>query len=87
MVEVKKKEGETAESLLRRFSRKVQQSGILIQAKKKKFYESPKSKREIKEVAMRKKQIKERREFLKKIGKLNEQPGVRMKLSRLKRIK
>lgn len=36
-IEVKKKEGETASSLLFRFSKKVRQSGILAEARKRRF--------------------------------------------------
>ena len=38
MVEVKKKDGESFESMFRRFSRKIQQSGVLIRARKTRFY-------------------------------------------------
>ncbi len=70
MVEVKKKEGESFESLLRRFNRKIQQSGVLVRARKIRFYEPPKSRRLMREDARRRSQLKEKREELKKIGKL-----------------
>lgn len=72
MVEVKKKDGETTESLIRRFTKRVQQSGVLIRAKKSRFLESPKNKRKIKEDALRRLEIKEKKEYLRKIGKLEE---------------
>ncbi|MBU0707778.1 30S ribosomal protein S21 [Patescibacteria group bacterium] len=72
MVEVRRKDGESGEGLIRRFTRKVQQSGVLLRAKKKRFYEQPKSKREMKEDAIRKKGVREKRDYLKKIGKLDE---------------
>ncbi len=37
MIEVKKKEGESVNSLIYRFTKKVQQSGILKEAKKRRF--------------------------------------------------
>ncbi len=46
-IEVRKKEGESTASLLRRFTRKIQQSKVLIRAKKERFYRKPKSKRQI----------------------------------------
>ena len=47
MVRVSRKsDKETAESLLRRFNRKVQQSGVLATAKKNQYFEKPVSKRE-----------------------------------------
>ena len=70
MVEVKKKEGESFESLLRRFNRKIQQSGVLVRARKTRFFEAPKSKRLVREDARRRAVIKEKREELKKSGKL-----------------
>ncbi|MDD5342441.1 MAG: 30S ribosomal protein S21 [Patescibacteria group bacterium] len=72
VVEVRRKDGESGESLIRRFTRKVQQSGLLIRAKKRRFYEPPKTKRQAKEDAIRRKGIREQREYLKKIGKLDE---------------
>lgn len=72
MVEVRRKDGESVESMLRRFTKRVQQSGVLIRAKKGRFFESPKSKREIREGALRRKELRERKEYLRKIGKLDE---------------
>lgn len=72
MVEVKKKDGESPESLLRRFTRKVQRSGVLIRAKKGRFYEPDKTKREVKDEAIRRRMVREKREYLRKIGKLED---------------
>jgi len=72
MVEVKKKDGESLEGMLRRFTKKVQQSGLLIRAKKSRFYEPPKSKRAVRESAIRRRSIKDRNELLRKMGKLPE---------------
>ncbi len=70
MVEVKKKDGESFESLLRRFNRKIQQSGVLVRARKIRFFEPQKSKRFVREDARRRADLKEKREELKKSGKL-----------------
>lgn len=72
MVEVKKRENESSESLVRRFTKRVQQSGVLLRAKKRRFYENPKNKRAVKEDALRRMAIREQREILRKIGKLEE---------------
>ncbi len=72
MVVVSKKEGESTESLVRRFTKQVQQSRILIRAKRKRFYEPPKNKREIRESAKRRQQVRERKAYLRRIGKLDE---------------
>lgn len=70
MVEVKKREGESFESLLRRFNRKIQQSGVLVRARKIQFYEPPKSRNLQRESARRRQQLSQEREELKKMGKL-----------------
>ncbi len=72
MVEVKRKNGESIESLLRRFTRRIQQSGILLRAKDSQFFQKKKTKRELHENALRRKGIKEKKEYLRKIGKLEE---------------
>ncbi len=69
MVEVKKKDGESFESLLRRFNRKIQQSGVLVRARKTRFFEPAKSKRFVRDDARRRAVLKEKREELKKFGK------------------
>jgi len=51
--EVKRKRGETFESMMRRFSRRVQQSGKLLQAKKIRFHTSEKSRNLQKASALR----------------------------------
>ena len=70
MVEVKKKDNESFDSLLRRFNRKIQQSGVLIRARKIRFFEPPKSRNLQKVAARRRSQIRVEKEELKKMGKL-----------------
>ena len=72
MVDAKRKKNESFESLLRRFNKRLQQSGKLILARKIKFYEKSKNKRAFKEYALYRKKSREKREFLKKIGLLKE---------------
>ncbi|HDQ22802.1 MAG TPA: 30S ribosomal protein S21 [Candidatus Uhrbacteria bacterium] len=72
MAEAKRKKGETFESMLRRFSKKVMQSGKLLQAKKIRFLTKEPNKNLAKKLALRKKDIKAKKEYLKKIGKLEE---------------
>lgn len=69
-IEVKKKEGESTPSLLRRFSRRIQQSGVLIRARKGRFYISEPTKRQKKLGALRRIEIQKEREKLYKLGKL-----------------
>ncbi len=72
MIEVRRKEGESGESLLRRFSRRVQHSGLLLRAKRRRFYQSKKNKRAVREDALRRKDIREKRDYLRRIGQLEE---------------
>lgn len=47
MIEVTRKDGkESAENLVRRFNRRVQQSGLVIAVKSGQYFEKPMSKRE-----------------------------------------
>ena len=48
-------ENEPFESLLRRFNKKVQQEGILAEARRREHYEKPSVKRKKKEAAKRRK--------------------------------
>ena len=74
MVEVKRKKGETFEALVRRFSKKIQQSGRLIQSRKIRYYEAKKNKTAVRTAAARRQEINVKRDYLKKIGKLVEEP-------------
>lgn len=66
MIQVTKKDArEPVESLLRRFTRKVQQSGVLAEAKQVQYFEKPISKRE-----RRRKAIVRRERKLVKVKKL-----------------
>ena len=66
MVEVKRKDNESFDSLLRRFNRKIQQSGVLIRARRIRFFESPKSRNLQKVAARRRSQIRDEKEEQKK---------------------
>ncbi len=72
MLEVKKKDNESFESLIRRFTRKTIQSGKLIQAKKVRFHQKPETKRALKARALRREELRKQREYLRKIGKLDD---------------
>jgi len=56
---VQRKQGENFENLMRRFNRKVAQSGTLTLAKKKQQFEKPISKRDQRTAAIRKRARKE----------------------------
>ena len=73
MAEVKRKKGESFESLLRRFSRTVQQSGKLIQARKIRYHVSTKSKTAVREGALRREYLRAKKDFLIKTGQAVEE--------------
>ena len=72
MTEVKRKKGESFESLLRRFSRRVQQSGKIIQAKKIRFRQEIKSDNKKRESALRRETLKTKREYMVKTGRIKD---------------
>jgi len=73
MIEVRKKDRETSESLIRRFNRRVQQSGVLSQARRGRFRRDEKSKREMRAGAMYKEKVRGIVDRLKKMGKFEEE--------------
>lgn len=69
MVEVKRRDNENANSLIRRFTRKVQQSGVLLTARKIRFFQPVKSKLRVRREAKMREEITQIKEKLRKIGK------------------
>ena len=63
-LKVEKEERENAQNLVRRFSRRVKQSGILIRARKNRFRDRSKSHPMRKRSALRREELK--KEYLKK---------------------
>lgn len=72
MVEVRRRQNETVPAMIRRFTRRVQQSGVLIQARKLKFYKNKPTKRVVREHALRRIANAKERLRLEKLGKLPE---------------
>lgn len=72
MIEVKKRERETPESLIRRFSRRVQQSGTLQRVRKIRFRQEEKSKPKRRDEALYKVKIRKEIARLKKMGKFDD---------------
>jgi small subunit ribosomal protein S21 len=77
LVEVKRKDNESFESLLRRFNRKIQQSGVLVRARRIRFFEPGRSRNLLREDAARRAVNREKREELKRMGKFV--PGPKFK--------
>jgi len=61
LIQVTAKDNESAESLLRRFNKKVIQSGVLGEARRKRYFEKPVSKTEARATAIRKAKRKEQK--------------------------
>ena len=60
---------ESFDNLLRRFNRKIQQSGVLVRARKTRFFAPAKSRNLERTNAQRRSELKEIREEMKRLGK------------------
>lgn len=69
-LKVKKKERETSQSLIRRFSKKIRQSGILRQARDSQYKKRSKSKEMKKRAALRREELREEYEKKRKMGEI-----------------
>lgn len=69
-LEVKKQNRETSQNLIRRFTRGIQQSGILLRARSARFKKKEKSEQMKKRAALRREEKKREYEELKKLGKI-----------------
>jgi len=72
VVNVKRRKGESFEGLYRRFSRRVQQSGNMLQTRKIRFHESEPNKAKVKRSALRRIVTGVKRQYLIRIGQLDE---------------
>jgi len=69
-IKVEKKGKEPSKRLVRRFSKKVQRSGILRTVRKKRYRQKPKSEKLKKRSALRKKQLREKYRKMRKMGEI-----------------
>ncbi len=72
-IEVKRKKGESFDALLRRFGRRVQQSGKNLSVKANRFFVKSPKKNKTHDSALRRLEKGSRREFLLKTGKVKEE--------------
>ena len=72
MVEFKRKKGESFESFLRRFNKRLQQSKKLINARKGRYRQPEKNNKQVKDSALIGLKLRDKNEYLRKIGKLEE---------------
>lgn len=82
MIELKKKDKESTPNLLRRFTKKVRQSGVLLKARQGRFRIRHKSKLKKKNSALRRENLRQMRAEMVKLGKI--EPGEKMDLSKIK---
>lgn len=71
-IEVRKKDRESSSSMLRRFVRRVQQSRVLVNARHGRFYDKGQTKRQKKNSALRREELKKLRSKLYKAGQIKE---------------
>jgi len=74
MVEFKRKQGENFETFLRRFNKTLQRSRKLRLVRSQRFFAQDRNKNEQKEYALVSKKLRENKEYLKKTGKLKDEP-------------
>ena len=83
MVKVVKKERENASSLIRRFSQKVKESGILYEVRRKRYFHEKKSRRQKKDAALWRTKIRNLRRRLLKLGEI--QKGQKIDSERIRK--
>lgn len=67
-LEIKRKQRESTQGLIRRFSQRVRRSGILVQARKNRFQEKSKSEEAKKRAALRKEELRKEYKMSAKMG-------------------
>ncbi|MBI4139199.1 30S ribosomal protein S21 [Candidatus Uhrbacteria bacterium] len=70
MAEVKRKKGETFDSLYRRFQRRIQASGKVLQAKKVRFHNKPLKLTKRRAGALRREEMRSKYEYELRTGKI-----------------
>jgi len=68
-LEVKRQDKESSQGLIRRFTKKLQQSGTLFRVRKTRYKNRPKSRQMRKRAALRREETKKEYEKLSKLGK------------------
>ncbi|HOX30012.1 MAG TPA: hypothetical protein P5080_01625 [Candidatus Paceibacterota bacterium] len=69
-LEIRKKQKENIQGMVRRFQKAVQQAGILLQVRKKQFVKKQKSENMKKKSALRRVETKKKYEALRKLKKI-----------------
>jgi ribosomal protein S21 len=72
MVECRRKKGETFEAFVRRFNKKIMQSGVILQFKKVRFHTKKTNRNLRRQSALMRLEKKGQYEYLKKVGRIKE---------------
>jgi ribosomal protein S21 len=72
-IEVKRKKGESFEAFFRRFSRRLQQSGKVLDVRGSRYFERAPNKNKNRGSALRRLEMGAKREYLLKTGKVKEE--------------
>ncbi len=72
-IEIKRKKGESFEAVFRRFTRRLQQSGKVLDVRGGRFFARKPNKNRSHDSAIRRLEMGERREYLLKTGKIKEE--------------
>lgn len=73
MVEFKRKKGETFESFLRRFNKRLQQSGRLYEARKNRYHRKDKNELAKRKSALIGLELRDTKEYERRTGKLKDE--------------
>jgi len=73
MVEVKRKQNESTGSMLRRFNRLIQQTGVLVNAKRSKYFSKKANERKERQIAIMREELSALRKRLEKMGTYSEE--------------
>ncbi len=72
-IEAKRKKGESFDAMFRRWTRRVQQSGKILDLRAGRYFAKKPKKNKLKESALRRLEIGAKREYLLRTGKLKEE--------------
>ena len=72
MVEVKRKKGESFEAMIRKFNKRILQSGKTFQVRKVKFFQPKINKNKRKALTLRRLEINSKKDYFKKTGRIKE---------------
>lgn len=73
MVEFKRKKGETFEGFLRRFNKRLQQSGNLMQARKNRYHRKDQNEHQKKTSALIGLELRSKKEYMRRAGKFKDE--------------